>query len=165
MTVASLDLRVGSEFETLQAPFGTGLRVRVGGAADDRPPVAVEAESRPLLSPELALVDPELRALALEQLPRRDVDAFLVARPASPRATISRSAPFSPPPPPAAMPVAFDSSETSAAAIPSTILRRRELAVAVIAYTVQQTFRFAVEATAVVGGFAVLMMLVELVRS
>ena len=67
--------------------FGDGLRLRLLSA-----PATGGEESAELMSPELALVDPELRARALEALPVRDRDALVPARAVSdPATTASRT--------------------------------------------------------------------------
>src|SRR5713101_2866400 len=82
-TVAALETYAGIDSESVQAPFGTALRHRLEGGAGDAPVVAIAVQPEQVLSPELALVDPELRAFALEQLPARNPDAFLLERPLS----------------------------------------------------------------------------------
>jgi hypothetical protein len=68
--------------------FGDGLRLRLLSA----PAARAEARAEPL-SPELALVDPELRARALETLPARDPEALVPARAApGPATATSRGA-------------------------------------------------------------------------
>jgi hypothetical protein len=157
MSVASLDSPVGVEVEP-SASFGTGLRARVRANGDDGPALATAAVSRLLFSPELALVDPDLRALALAELPTRDPDAFLPPRPVSSRQAIAPPRPV----PPAAL---FDVSEGNPDAPRAARMPRRELALGVIAYTLRQTIGFAVEATTVVGGLVLLVMLIQLLHS
>jgi hypothetical protein len=70
-----------------EAVFGDGLRLRLVSA-----PAAGGEEPAEPLSPELVLVDPELRARALEALPVRDPDALVPARAVSdPATTASRT--------------------------------------------------------------------------
>jgi hypothetical protein len=149
-TVAALDTDTVPDSEAFQAPFGTALRLRLVAGADGPVPVASRVRPALLLSPELALVDPELRALALEGLPARNPDAFLERVPS----TMSRTSTG-----PLAAPV------QPAPTVHSTRARRRELTVAVIAYTLQQAIRFAVEATAAVGCLIALVMVIQLIRS
>jgi len=58
--------------------FGKGLRARLLVQEEQVAVVAGDERVEPvLLSPELVLVCPELRELALQQLPERDPDSFL----------------------------------------------------------------------------------------
>jgi hypothetical protein len=76
-----------------EAEFGHGLRAALAVVRD-----AVEISPRPsaldLVSPELALVCPELRQQAIEQLPDRDPDGFVPRRrPPEPEVTLTGSDP------------------------------------------------------------------------
>jgi hypothetical protein len=100
-------------------------------------------EPWPVISPELALIDPELRALALARLPRRDPDGFV----------------------PAARPVStVVTAVLSDDPVSSGRTQGRELAIGVLAYTLQRTASFAVEGAALVGGVAGLALLLDWVR-
>jgi hypothetical protein len=67
-----------SELETF---FGKGLRARLLVQEEQTAVVAEGERAEPvLLSPELVLVCPELRELALQQLPERDPDCFRPGR-------------------------------------------------------------------------------------
>jgi hypothetical protein len=65
--------------------FGDGLRLRLLRATP------AEGEGPAELSPELALVDPELRTRALAELPLRDPDSFVPVRRPDVRPPTSRT--------------------------------------------------------------------------
>jgi hypothetical protein len=129
--------------------FGAGLRTRlyvVEQTAEEAPPSS-ESEPEPL-SPELCLVCPELRALALQQLPDRDPDS-LPRRHRAPAPGVAQSA---------ALPPQIETAE------PREPPTGPPLVVSVLAYTVQQSLNMAAHGAVVIAAAAGIVALLAQLR-